>query len=428
MESGINSDGNIRELIIQRLFKSTTINMSPSKKINVTTKRILLIDEVDVFFSKNLSDDSYNPIAEFISDETVAILTYIFTYRMNSITLNQIKALPEYTSLINKCYTEVIPLINEQMNKMLVDVNTFHDPPYEFVALDGIGKSIWYNTSDCSDTKINYEYLYEATRDADICAIANEQLALQRPCGSYSLAHIPIDYFQGILGAIGVFRLSLTENELLKNDFKTVKITIAPSMYGDSKLVFREDSDVILAEDKERYHQTILKDIQEERIKGRPVLVFFKTEKELRQLERSDYGKRIDDMNVVTEKTSNVAFYVNKATSLGTATLFPKLFGRGLDFVCRDIAVDAAGGVHVIKTFFSGYTSEDIQIKGRTVRHAKFSWRIKTTDFPINRSASRRPKIRLNSTQFIARLLNPKTSLSDIVKAIQFDPPPKPLP
>eukprot|EP01036_Dinobryon_divergens_P037245 gene37245-48690_t len=38
------------------------------------------------------------------------------------------------------------------------------------------------------------------------------------------------------------------------------------------------------------------------------------------------------------------AFYVDKATSPHTVTLFPKVFGRGLDFVCRDNAVDAAAG------------------------------------------------------------------------------------
>eukprot|EP01036_Dinobryon_divergens_P044453 gene44453-59320_t len=236
---------------------------------------------------------------------------------------------------------------------MLNDVKAFNDPPYEIITVEDIGKRIGYKTLDRVNTMLNhgyktsFAYLYEATRDEDIRAIANKQLAFQFPCGSFSFADVPINHFQCIMGVTGTLScLSASENGIIDNRFKIKNRTVAPSIYGNSKLTFKQDGDVILEEDLARYHQTISKEIQDERSKGRPVLVFFETENELRQFERSDYGQRIDDMNVVTEKTDNVAFYVNKATSLRTVTLFPKVFGRGLDFVCRDNAVDDAGGVH----------------------------------------------------------------------------------
>eukprot|EP01041_Mallomonas_annulata_P001680 gene1680-3252_t len=379
MESIINRNGNIRELAKQRLFKtSTTISNTSSKKKNSTVKRILLIDEVDVFFSKDFFGASYNPGGSYRSDETVAILTHIFDHRDNSLTLEHIKALPAYTALINKCYDEVTLLLDTEIKSMLRDVKKFNNPPYEVVTVEGVGKMIGYKELDCINTSASYgyktkfAYLYEAAIHEDIRAIANDHLYIVISCGSFSFADVPISHFQCIMGVTGTLScLSTAEKAIVENDYKIKKMTISPSIYGNSKLTFKQDGDVILEEDLARYHQTILKEIQDERGKGRPVLIFFESEKELRLFESSEYGQRIVGMNVVTEKTENVAFYVNKATSLRTVTLFPKVFGRGLDFVCRDNAVDDAGGVHVIQTFFSDYTSEEIQIKGRTARQSK---------------------------------------------------------
>jgi Mg-chelatase subunit ChlD len=143
-------------------------------------------------------------------------------------------------------------------------------------------------------------------------------------------------------------------------------------MYGPSNLSFKKNGDgVVLEADRSRFYQTLQKEILDERVKGRPVIVYFETVEKLKEFSRSEYGQRLKDVITVTEKTENIPFFVNKATVAGTITFFPRVFGRGLDFISRDPAVDAAGGVHVIQTFFSPYISEEIQIKGRTARQAK---------------------------------------------------------
>eukprot|EP01041_Mallomonas_annulata_P001955 gene1955-3795_t len=472
MDAVINRNGDIRELTKQRLFNVPTSTHTKLSKSNSTAKKILLIDEVDVFFSKDFFGATYNPLTTYQSEETVAILTHIFDNRNSALTLQQIKALPAYITLIDKCYNEVIPIIDNQLNRMLRDVKTFNQSPYEVVTVKGIGKRIGYKTLDCVNTNIkhgyktSFAYLYEASKDESMRAVANDELILQFQCGSFSFADVPNNYFQCIMGVTGTLScLSAAEKGIVQNDYKIRKLTITPSIYGDSKLNFRKNGDVILIEEGiERYYQTILKEIQDERGKGRPVLVFFETETKLRQFENSDYGKRVDDMNVVTEKTDNVEYYVNKATSLnkttalGTVTLFPKVFGRGLDFVCRDNAVDDAGGVHVIQTFFSDYTSEEIQIKGRTARQTKRgSYKLillldhltklgltaaqiltayqsltfydqlqeRREQFISDQVQGLRVKATLckaihdKSTNFIENLLNPRTSLDEIVKSIQ---------
>lgn len=60
--------------------------------------------------------------------------------------------------------------------------------------------------------------------------------------------------------------------------------------------------------------------------------------------------------------------YIAQATRARSVTLFPRIFGRGLDLICHDPAVERDGGVHVVQSFLSVEMSEEVQIKGRTAR------------------------------------------------------------
>jgi preprotein translocase subunit SecA len=166
--------------------------------------------------------------------------------------------------------------------------------------------------------------------------------------------------------------LTEAEKKTISEDYNLKKFTYAPSIYDESKLQFKKNGNgVVLTADGDRYHQTLAKEIIDEREKGRPVLVYFEAEDKMEAFLGSDYGKRLQDIVCVTEKKENIPYYVNKATGWGMVTMFPRVFGRGLDFVSRDPAVDDAGGVCVLQTFFSQYLSEEIQIRGRAARQKK---------------------------------------------------------
>jgi preprotein translocase subunit SecA len=53
---------------------------------------------------------------------------------------------------------------------------------------------------------------------------------------------------------------------------------------------------------------------------------------------------------------------------MSRVTLLTRVFGRGLDFVCRDRELLANGGIHVLQTFLSEALSEEYQIMGRAAR------------------------------------------------------------
>ena len=68
---------------------------------------------------------------------------------------------------------------------------------------------------------------------------------------------------------------------------------------------------------------------------------------------------------------SDKEFIINKAAPSGQITVCPTVFGRGTDFFCKDERVQKNGGVHIIQTFLSAESSEEVQIQGRTLRQGK---------------------------------------------------------
>jgi Mg-chelatase subunit ChlD len=159
-------------------------------------------------------------------------------------------------------------------------------------------------------------------------------------------------------------------------------MTYIPSLYGTTKLSTGQRTDkfstedvIAVAPDLNRFHQMIQNEIATNQSANKPVLVFFATEGDLQQFRRSAYGQRVANCSVVTEKSENIDYHVQYATIIVDGkvpvTLFPRIFGRGTNFVVYDDAINAAGGVHVVQTFFSEFLAEEIQIQGRTARQGK---------------------------------------------------------
>jgi hypothetical protein len=376
-EELINFQGNIREATRNFLLSNSSPS-TPSAPLRTTEKRILLLDEVDVFFSPDFFGRTYNSAAYYYSADTKTIIQYIWDNRLAGINLTKIRALPAYKSLQCICNPAALPLLEREISSMLRDVNNFSNPPYELVTQGDGSMKIGYKILDsvCFGTQYGYNkafaYLHEASRHSIDLSRHKTEFSLRIRCGRFSYAELPKWAFQGIIGVTGTLSsLSPAEQTIIADEYNLKTYTYTPSMYGESKLTFKKDSHVIMETDGNRYHQTILKDIVDQSQLGRPVIVYFESEEKLNEFRSSEYGQRLQDVNIVTEKTTNLPFYVAKATEAGNVTLFPRVFGRGLDFISRDTAVDAAGGVHVIQTFFSEFQSEEIQIRGRTARQSK---------------------------------------------------------
>ncbi len=169
----------------------------------------------------------------------------------------------------------------------------------------------------------------------------------------------------GTLQTLGSF-----ETRVKNEEYQITKSTITPSIYGDSQLRFREKDDVFVEPDSAQYFRKVKEGIIEKVNNKQAVIVFFEDEQKLNGFVSSGYCKGLE-YSAVTEETKNIDFFIKKATITGKVTFFPRVYGRGLDFACRDDTVDKAGGIHVIQTFLSEDYSEEVQIKGRTARQGK---------------------------------------------------------
>jgi hypothetical protein len=143
-EELINFKGDMREATENFLLsaKSTVANEGR------VVKRILLLDEVDVFFSPEFFGKTYNPCTSSFYRETRAILEHIWDNRLSELDLVAIQALSDYQNLVNVFNPAAIPLLEREISVMLRDVNNFSNPPYELVTQGDGSMKIGYKILD----------------------------------------------------------------------------------------------------------------------------------------------------------------------------------------------------------------------------------------------------------------------------------------
>eukprot|EP00054_Salpingoeca_dolichothecata_P030815 m.253918 g.253918 ORF g.253918 m.253918 type:complete len:1412 (+) comp26724_c1_seq1:3775-8010(+) len=369
-EQLINEQGDIRQHTLARL-KGEAVQVGNTHANQ--TPRILLIDEVDVFFQEEFFSSTFNPAASYQSPAVEAIIKHIWNNRDKQLHLKDIKSLDTYTQLTKEVPKEAQQILDRELRQVLRAVSNVNDPPYIVVDKEHIG----YKTLDTVDTKRKFgyrtmfAYLSESLKGEINPEAANKQLHLNIFCGAFSFLEL-VRRFNCILGVTGTLScLSEAERKIVKKSHNIKHFSYSPSIYGKSKLNFKERDDIAVEEDYDRFSQKVLQSIQERSAQGQPVLVFFENEEQIHKFLASDYGQRCPSPTVVTEATLNIDFYIKKATTTGQVTLMPKIFARGLDFACLDPNTQAAGGLHVIQAFFSNERAEEIQTKGRTARQSQ---------------------------------------------------------
>ena len=374
-ENIINFNGNVRDIVQSLVYEKEL----PHSKIKKSPKRILLIDEVDVFLNDDFYGNIYRPVA-ILNDCVKPLIDFIWKNRDKHINFKKVKVSNEFLKCCEK-YGEWSFLIEEAVKNMIADVNSFESPAYivqndkiGYVQFDGVSFNAIYGYK----TLFAYYFEYENRRISE--SSLTENLYIQIKCGDFSYAEIPhqFDYIMGVTGTLKT--LSKPESDIIENVYDISKKTFTPSVFGKNNLTFIEQSDVMVENDRD-YFNRIYREI-DCRLKGknpgteRAVLVFFESKKSLDEFYHSKAFLPLKEYAKVLTEEDNLTLlekdkFVKDATRLGMVNLITKAFGRGTDFVCRDDIVQANGGVHVIQTFVSEQLSEEIQIKGRTARQGE---------------------------------------------------------
>ncbi len=376
-ENFINQYGDTRELIVSHIQGAAAISKQSTKSSD--DNKILLIDEVDVFFSPDFYGNSYRPLTQLQDVSIFKLIEFIWRNRRDKrlLTFENIKSTEEFRACISR-YRGWDFLIETAVKAMLSDIQTFEK--HEYVILqDGIG----YKEQDGISLEISYGYktVFAYFKEHEAGKITqssrDKKVAITIDCGIYSYAEIPRQYrcIMGVTGTLAT--LSKPEKEIL-DLYNMRKFTYMPSVYGSNQLEFSGNSirDVII-ESKAAYFIAVGNEIHARLIGGsgssRAILIFFENKTILDEFYDSAVLTNLgikSKVKIISEQVSNdeKEGLIAQAAVAGSITLLTREFGRGTDFKCYDDRLNVSGGVHVIQTFVSDSVSEETQIKGRTAR------------------------------------------------------------
>ena len=376
-EDVINQDGDIRKLV-ENLFLEGAANLSAAAMVKSKSNcpSILLIDEVDVFFSKEFYGRLYTPSASIRDPTITKLIDLIWQNRKTKWTFLQVKETQEYKDCCAR-FHDLEGLIEEAVKDMLFDLKEFESHDY-IVKADKIGykqcENISFKVTCRYQTLFAYYLEHERQNISPQSLEENKRFIIK--CGSFSYAEI-IKQFKYIIGVTGTLEhLSDMEKHVIKEEYKIEKQTFLPSVFGENQLKFSEKTDIMIANESD-YYNTLKREIIDRLNSGkssnakRAVLVFFESEKKLMEfLNSSQMADLKDEVEYLTEEATaeEKENIVKRATSAGRITFLTRRFGRGTDFVVHDQEVATNGGIHVIQAFLSEERSEEVQIKGRGAR------------------------------------------------------------
>jgi len=212
----------------------------------------------------------------------------------------------------------------------------------------------------------------------------DKHIGIPTRCGNFSYAEIA-SHFNCILGVTGTLdSLSAHEQSIVKAPpFSIVYQTFMPTVFGGSPPIFSpgsEESRDLFIQDRAHFTVALAEQITARRYKGgdssqpRAIIVFFADEEPLQlNLQERAMDSLRDHIAVVTEELSDEEKQeqAKQAAYKHAITFATAAFGRGIDFICRDMKVLSNGGVHVIQTFVASSLSEEVQVRGCTARQGQ---------------------------------------------------------
>eukprot|EP01133_Synstelium_polycarpum_P012772 gene12772-14983_t len=368
-EKLINESGDVRSLTHDFVLNTYS---SQSVIVSQPRKRILLIDEVDVFLGDSFYGNLHRPLTNIKSSTIVEMYKLVWSLRHSTPQIATIVQYPAYRNLLSQ-FPGFERMVGAYVKGMISNVDQYNNPPY---VVDSKNQRIGYSHHDeVSYSAVHthctqFAYLAEFDKGTITERTLKSELVMHLQCGAFSYAKLP-GKFDKILGVSGTLEtLSETTKSIIKLGFNIHKSTFIPSVFGQTQLVFKENGDVIMEDNQDLWFRKIQENILEVIKHDRAVLVYFDNETTMKAYESSVYCVR-DKLERLVEDSPNRDSIIKKASTARQVTLLTRVFGRGVDFNLRDDTVINAGGVHVIQTFLSEEITEEIQIKGRAARQGQ---------------------------------------------------------
>jgi hypothetical protein len=377
-EDFINARGNVRDMVVNAVTRGR-LGKAPNLHRD-QVPRILLVDEVDVFFNKDFYGNSYRPVARVAGPEVEELVRMLWSKRGNAreLSLPLVRKWREYEAC--RRFLSKGEILDEAIKGMVSDLLHYQEHAWEFV--DG---RIGYKDQDSISFNMSFGYktmwahfheCYVNTRMDD--SEVQSAIGLLLHCGEFAYAQVPKRY-AAMMGVTGTLEaLTRAQTALLNNEYGIRRKTFMPSVYGPNQLDFVPDrvsgTSGVRLETAASLHNALVSEVIDPLMTGpekRAVIIFFEDSTSLKAFQESAPMRAIRGMvKTMTEhtKSKDKETIVRQAATKGSITLATREFGRGTDFVCYDKSLQAAGGMHVCMTFVPQQVAEEVQIKGRTAR------------------------------------------------------------
>ena len=363
-------------------LKQRVAHLFSSDNLQNLKKSLLLLDEVDVFFGPDFYGSSYSPVFTLQSAGTQELIRHIWKNKasLRHITTNQelkeIMSMP-YTKSILSEYPNVATLLEKEILKMISALVFFPDekkPIKEYKVIDDqIGDvdragNLYFSFHSYETT---FAYLYHREQKeikSDTYLI--HHLSIPFTCAQLLYSEMP-KFFSLKLGLTATLNELSTEENKILDQYEFTQRSFIPSTFKKEKLKIYK---TIVKTEMDQYFTAIKVHMENELRENRACLVVFKDTNHLKKftefLKLHKYLSGITTPEILNEEVPDdeKAAVVSRAIHQGKATLMTRRFGRGIDFICRDEALKASGGVHIILTFNPETRTEEIQIYGRTCR------------------------------------------------------------
>ena len=204
-------------------------------------EEILLVDEVDVFFSPHFYGQTRNHAVNLVSQEVEDLFRELWKHRGTASDLRDLKRLlqevqqwTQYKALLRK-YPDIADIVESEVLRMCSDLIDHVHSPRAYVC---VGNRIGYKRLDGMNFCMKYgyqtafAYLAEATKQSMSDEVVREHLALDIVCGSWSYANLGSAKILGVSGTIEA--LGDYEWDVMRQ-FGIISYTILPSVYGDNQ-------------------------------------------------------------------------------------------------------------------------------------------------------------------------------------------------
>ncbi|KAL1402818.1 hypothetical protein pipiens_019630 [Culex pipiens pipiens] len=397
----------LRSFVADLLLSEPESSQPDKPGAQVQENSVLLMDEVDVFFTKEYYGTEYYPgafpcvpgidkiqeqIWNFVNHKNVHDAQQLTNRIKQYITSPKFQDKAQFNQFLNKgsSYDLVVlrggknvltrytnkSLFFEQLERMIhaaisVAVDTTRHIDYRLnrqgviTYRDGSRFVTW--TIPGYMSVFNYFRLKQHDYKAEVGFRQNYGY-LVIDCGSLSYAMLPKAY-PLILGVTGTLTaLNQYEKAAIDRLYNINRSSIMPSFFGCSNLAFNPEENFTHLATKPLWMGKIFTQAHAAVGANRAVIIFFYDDKLLEEF-RAQYCGQFDRLQVLTENTEEDKHehLISEAGVAKTVTLATRGMGRGVDYK-SSVAVEKNGGVHVIQSFFSLDVKEETQIRGRTAR------------------------------------------------------------